>query len=113
MSGTFFRDLEIPEPDYFLNAESGSHAEQAGRVMVEFEKVCNKENPDIVLVVGDVNSMLACAIVAKKSGIRVAHVEVGLRSWDMTMPEEINRIVTDSITDLFFVMEKSGVENLL
>jgi len=113
MSALFFRDLGIPEPDVYLEAGSGTHAEQTGRIMVAFEKVCQKEKPDWVVVVGDVNSTLACAIVAKKAGVGVAHVEAGLRSRDMTMPEEINRIVTDSISDLFFVTEQSGVDNLL
>ncbi|HJV36612.1 non-hydrolyzing UDP-N-acetylglucosamine 2-epimerase [Geomonas sp.] len=113
MSRTFFEELEIPEPAYQLNAGSGSHAEQTARVMVGFEEVCRKEAPDIVLVVGDVNSTLACSIVAKKCGIRVAHVEAGLRSFDLAMPEEINRMVTDAITDYFFVTEKSGAANLL
>ncbi|MFA4874471.1 MAG: UDP-N-acetylglucosamine 2-epimerase (non-hydrolyzing) [bacterium] len=112
MSGSFFDELRIPEPDCFLNAGSGSHAVQTARIMVEFEKVCRKENPDIVVVVGDVNSTLACSIVAKKQGARVAHVEAGLRSRDMSMPEEINRIITDAVSDYLFVTEKSGVENL-
>ncbi len=112
MSKVFFDELEIPEPDYFLNAGSGTHAGQTAKIMVEFEKVCLKETPDIVLVVGDVNSTLACSIVAKKQEIKVAHVEAGLRSRDMSMPEEINRIVTDSISDFLFVSEKSGHENL-
>jgi len=113
MSASFFRDLEIPDPDIHLAAGSGTHAEQTGRIMVAFEKVCEEQKPDWVVVVGDVNSTIACAIVAKKAGIRVAHVEAGLRSRDMTMPEEINRIVTDSLSDLFFVTEQSGVDNLL
>ena len=112
MSDVFFDELEIPEPDFHLECGSGSHAEQTARVMVAFEKVCLAERPDAVVVVGDVNSTLACAITAKKLGIRVAHVEAGLRSGDMAMPEEINRIVTDSISDWLFVTEKSGVENL-
>jgi UDP-N-acetylglucosamine 2-epimerase (non-hydrolysing) len=112
MSKVFFEDLDIPEPDYFLNAGSGSHAEQTAKVMVEFERVCAKETPDVVVVVGDVNSTLACSITAKKMQIKVAHVEAGLRSGDITMPEEINRIATDSISDYLFVTEKSGVENL-
>lgn len=112
MSRVFFEDFDIPEPDYFLNVGSGSHAEQTARIMVEFEKVCQKEAPDLVVVVGDVNSTLACSITAKKLNIKVAHVEAGLRSGDMTMPEEINRIVTDSISDLLFVSEPSGLENL-
>jgi len=113
MSQLFFDDLELPMPDFFLKAGSGSHATQTSKIMLTFEQVCIEERPDLVLVVGDVNSTLACSIVAKKLCIKVAHVEAGLRSFDMTMPEEINRIVTDSITDIFFVTEQSGVENLL
>jgi len=112
MSKVFFEELDIPEPDYFLGAGSGSHAEQTAKVMVEFEKVCMKEKPDVVVVVGDVNSTLACSVTAKKLNIKVAHVEAGLRSGDMTMPEEINRIVTDSMSDYLFVSEKSGIRNL-
>ncbi len=113
MSQAFFDDLEIPKPDFFLAAGSGSHAIQTAKIMVGFEEVCLSEKPDIVVVVGDVNSTLACSIVAKKLLIKVAHVEAGLRSFDFTMPEEINRIVTDSISDYFFVTEKSGIDNLL
>src|SRR5581483_7557926 len=91
MSDDFFRDLGIPEPDINLGVGSGSHAEQTARVMIGFEKVCLEQRPDWVVVVGDVNSTMACAISAKKLGIRVAHVEAGLRSGDMSMPEEINR----------------------
>jgi len=112
MSKAFFDDLEIPEPDFYLSAGSGSHAEQTARIMVEFEKVCLQEKPHIVVVVGDVNSTLACSITAKKLGIKVGHVEAGLRSRDMTMPEEINRIVTDAIANFLFVTEKSGLDNL-
>lgn len=112
MSKVFFDELEIPKPDYFLKCGSGSHAEQTAKVMLEFEKVCLEDKPDLVIVVGDVNPTLACAVTAKKLNIRVAHVEAGLRSGDMTMPEEINRIVTDSIADYLFVTEQSGVENL-
>ena len=113
MSQAFFKDLALPEPDYFLNAGSGTHAMQTARIMTSFEELCQKDLPDLVVVVGDVNSTLACSIVAKKLLIRVAHVEAGLRSFDMSMPEEINRIVTDSISDYFFVTEQSGVENLV
>ena len=113
MSQTFFDDLELPKPDFFLDAGSGSHAVQTAKIMVAFEKVCLDEQPDIVIVVGDVNSTLACSIVAKKLLMKVAHVEAGLRSFDLTMPEEINRMVTDTLSDYFFVTEKSGVENLL
>jgi UDP-N-acetylglucosamine 2-epimerase (non-hydrolysing) len=113
MSDVFFQELGIPAPTHHLGAGGGSHAEQTARIMVGFEKICLQERPGIVLVVGDVNSTLACSIVARKLGISVAHVEAGLRSGDLRMPEEINRIVTDSISDLFFVTEPSGVENLL
>lgn len=113
MSGSFFKDLQIPEPDYHLEAGSGTHAEQTAKIMVEFEKVCVAEVPDVVVVVGDVNSTLACSVTAKKMGIKVAHVEAGLRSGDWEMPEEINRLVTDSISDYLFVTEKSGQDNLL
>ena len=113
MSQAFFDDLEIPEPDFFLSAGSGSHAVQTAKIMTAFETLCQEERPDLVTVVGDVNSTLACSVVAKKLLIEVAHVEAGLRSFDLTMPEEINRIVTDSISDYFFVTEESGVTNLL
>lgn len=113
MSKSFFDVLGIPHPDVDLGVGSGSHAEQTGRVMVEFEKVCLREKPDMVVVVGDVNSTMACAIVAKKLWIPAAHVEAGLRSWDLRMPEEINRMVTDAICDLFFTTEPEGNENLL
>jgi UDP-N-acetylglucosamine 2-epimerase (non-hydrolysing) len=112
MSQAFFDDLEIPKPDYFLDAGSGSHAVQTAKIMVRFERVCADEKPDLVMVVGDVNSTLACSVVAKKLLIHVAHVEAGLRSFDLAMPEEINRMVTDSISDYLFVTEKSGIENL-
>ncbi len=112
MSQAFFDDLEIPKPDFFLEAGSGSHAEQTAKIMVNFEKICAEHRPDLVIVVGDVNSTLACSVVAKKMEIEVAHVEAGLRSFDLSMPEEINRMVTDSIADYFFVTERSGVENL-
>ena len=113
MSQTFFDDLGISEPDVNLNVGSGSHAEQTAQVMVAFEKVCSKEKPDLVVVVGDVNSTMACAITAKKMGIAVAHVEAGLRSRDMTMPEEINRLCTDAISDYLFVTDHFAVENLI
>lgn len=113
MSKVFFEDFSIPEPDYFLNVGSWSHAQQTARIMVAFEKVCLEEKPDIVMVVGDVNSTLSSSITSKKLNIKVAHVEAGLRSGDMTMPEEINRIVTDSISDFLFVTEESGIENLI
>ncbi len=112
MSQSFFDDLDIPAPSFYLEAGSGSHAVQTAKIMVAFEEVCEKERPDLVMVVGDVNSTLACSIVAKKLRIQVAHVEAGLRSFDLNMPEEINRMVTDAITDWFFVTEESGVANL-
>jgi UDP-N-acetylglucosamine 2-epimerase (non-hydrolysing) len=113
MSQAFFNDLELPRPDFFLDAGSGTHAVQTAKIMIEFEKICNLEVPDMVVVVGDVNSTLACSIVAKKALIQVAHVEAGLRSFDLAMPEEINRMVTDVISDHFFVTEQSGIENLV
>jgi len=112
MSKVFFEDLELPKPDYYLGVGSGSHAEQTAKVMVEFEKVLLYEKPDLVLVVGDVNSTIACSLTAKKLHIKIIHVEAGLRSFDMEMPEEINRILTDRISDYLFVTEKSGIENL-
>ena len=112
MSRVFFEELELPEPDAYLGIGSGSHAVQTAKVMIEFEQVLLRERPDLVIVVGDVNSTVACSLVAVKLGIRVAHVEAGLRSFDRTMPEEINRIITDSISDYLFVSEPSGVENL-
>jgi UDP-N-acetylglucosamine 2-epimerase (non-hydrolysing) len=113
MSQTFFDDLEIPAPAYHLEAGSGSHASQTAKIMVAFEEVCATEKPDLVMVVGDVNSTLACSVVAKKALIKVAHVEAGLRSFDLAMPEEINRMVTDAISDYFFVTEESGAQNLV
>jgi UDP-N-acetylglucosamine 2-epimerase (non-hydrolysing) len=112
MNTVFFEELGIPEPDVFMGAGGGSHSQQTAKIMIAFEELCQGERPDAVLVVGDVNSTLACSIVAKKLNIRVAHVEAGLRSGDMTMPEEINRLVTDSISDWFFVTEPSGENHL-
>ena len=113
MSKVFFEDLDLPEPHYFLSVGSGTHAEQTGKIMIEFEKVLQKERPDLVVVFGDVNSTLACSVTAKKLFIPVAHVEAGLRSFDMTMPEEINRKVTDAISDFLFTPSKDGNDNLL
>ncbi|TXL66359.1 non-hydrolyzing UDP-N-acetylglucosamine 2-epimerase [Zeimonas arvi] len=113
MSDVFFEELGIPKPDFHLEAGGGSHAEQTAKIMVAYEKICQAQRPDCTLVVGDVNSTLACSIVAKKLQIPVAHVEAGLRSGDMRMPEEVNRLVTDSISDWFFVTEPSGRDNLL
>ncbi|HKQ46988.1 MAG TPA: UDP-N-acetylglucosamine 2-epimerase (non-hydrolyzing) [Phycisphaerae bacterium] len=112
MSKLFFTDLGIPEPDINLEVGSGSHASQTAEIIRRFEPVVLQHRPDWVVVVGDVNSTIACALVACKLGIKVAHVEAGLRSFDRTMPEEINRLLTDSISDLLLVSEPSGVENL-
>ena len=112
MSKSFFVDLGMPKPDMDLEVGSGSHAEQTARIMVEFEKVCLREKPDLVIVVGDVNSTMACTITAKKLGIRVAHVEAGLRSRDMAMPEEINRLCTDVLCDYLFTTDHFANENL-
>jgi len=113
MSDVFFSDLGIRKPDKYLNCGGGSHAQQTARIMTAFEEVAVGLQPDWVVVLGDVNSTVACSLVAKKLNMQVAHVEAGLRSGDRTMPEEINRIVTDSISDLFFVTEPAGEENLL
>jgi len=113
MSDAFFEDLEMPQPDYFLGIGSGSHAVQTAKIMVEFEKVLLEEKPDMILVVGDVNSTIACSLTAVKLGIKTAHIEAGLRSYDRAMPEEINRLATDAISDYYFITEKSGEENLL
>lgn len=112
MSKSFFVDLGMPKPDINLEVGSGSHAEQTAKIMVEFEKVCLQEKPDLVIVVGDVNSTMACTITAKKLGIKVAHVEAGLRSRDMTMPEEINRLCTDVLCDYLFTTDHFADENL-
>ena len=112
MSDVFFRDLDIPVPDVHLGVGSGSHAEQTARIMIEFEKVCLEHKPDLVLVVGDVNSTMACTIVAAKLLISVAHVEAGLRSFDRTMPEEINRVVTDALASILFTTSRDADENL-
>ena len=114
MSGTFFEQLDIPLPDYNLEAGGGSQAEQTASIMVRYEKLLNDgDKPNICLVVGDVNSTMACSIVAAKMGIKVAHVEAGIRSNDWSMPEEINRIVTDSITSYFFTTSKTANNNLI
>jgi UDP-N-acetylglucosamine 2-epimerase (non-hydrolysing) len=112
MSDVFFQQLGIPEPTRSLNVGSGSHAEMTGRVLMEFEKVCLELKPDMVIVVGDVNSTLAGALAARKIHIPVAHVEAGLRSFDETMPEELNRRLTDHLSNLLFATEPAGVENL-
>jgi UDP-N-acetylglucosamine 2-epimerase (non-hydrolysing) len=112
MSKIFFEDLVLPNPDFYLGVGSGSHAEQTAKIMIEFEKIVLAEKPDMIVVVGDVNSTMACSLVGVKLNVPVAHIEAGLRSGDRTMPEEINRIVTDSIVDLLFVSEVSGVRHL-
>ena len=113
MSDLFFRQLGIPEPDLNLGVGSGTHAAQTAGIMRRFEPVVLEHKPDAVLVVGDVNSTIACGLVAVKLGVKLVHVEAGLRSFDRTMPEEINRLLTDAIGDLLFVTEKSGRQNLL
>jgi UDP-N-acetylglucosamine 2-epimerase (non-hydrolysing) len=119
MSSSFFHDLGLPKPDVYLGVGSGSHAVQTAEIMRRFEEVVLRERPDVIVVVGDVNSTVACALVASKiayntNGARplIAHVEAGLRSFDRGMPEEINRIVTDHLSDLLFVTEASGIQNL-
>jgi UDP-N-acetylglucosamine 2-epimerase (non-hydrolysing) len=113
MSKVFFDDLELPEPNIYLGVGSASHAVQTAKIMIEFEKVCLAQRPDLVMVVGDVNSTLACSIVASKLYIPVAHVEAGLRSFDRTMPEEINRIVTDALSQFLFTPCEDANENLV
>lgn len=112
MSDIFFQDLELPLPDIHLGVGSGSHARQTAEIMVRFEEVLQRERPCVVLVVGDVNSTLACSIVAAKMGVPVAHVEAGLRSFDRSMPEEINRIVTDALSDYLFTTCAEANDNL-
>jgi len=112
MSKLFFHDLNLPEPDVYLGVGSGTHTEQTARIMLSFEKVIETHKPDLVVVVGDVNSTAACSLVSAKMQVRIAHVEAGLRSFDRTMPEEINRMITDILSDYLFVTEKSGLENL-
>ena len=112
MSKVFFDDLGIPEPNVHLNVGSASHAVQTANIMIEFEQIIIEEKPSLVVVVGDVNSTVACALVAKKLHVKVAHIEAGLRSFDMKMPEEINRLLTDQISDFLFTTEKSAALNL-
>lgn len=112
MSDSFFEDLDIPKPDFYLDVGSASHAVQTARIMTAFEPVVLEQKPDWVLVVGDVNSTIACALVCAKLGVKVAHVEAGLRSRDRTMPEEINRILTDAISDLLLTTSEDADENL-
>jgi len=112
MSDIFFNQLELPKPDYFLGIGGGTHTQQTAKIMLEFEQVMNDEQPDLVLVVGDVNSTVACTLVAVKMGVPLAHVEAGLRSGDRTMPEELNRLMTDAVADYLFVTEQSGMIHL-
>lgn len=113
MSDVFFQQLGMPEPDCNLGVGSGTHTQQTAAVMQAFEPVLEKRKPDLVLVYGDVNSTLAAALVCSKLGVRLGHVEAGLRSWDRTMPEEINRLLTDQLSDLLFTPSADGDENLL
>lgn len=113
MSDDFFKDLKLPNPDIHLGVGGGTQAEQVGKVMIEYEKSLIERNPDLVVVVGDVNSTMACSISAKKLNIKVAHLEAGIRSFDMSMPEEINRKVTDSIVDFFWTPSIEANENLI
>lgn len=112
MSDVFFQDLDIPQPNIFLNVGSDTHAKQTAKIMMTFEDVVLAEKPDVILTVGDVNSTIACSLVGSKLGVKVAHVEAGLRSWDRTMPEEINRILTDAISDYLFTTSTEADENL-
>jgi len=112
LSKVFFEELEIPEPDVNLGAGSGTQAEQTAKIMVEFERDLLANPTDLVVVVGDVNSTMACTIVAKKLNTKVAHVEGGIRSWDLSMPEEINRMATDALADYFFTTSKVANNNL-
>jgi len=113
MSDAFFRDLGLPEPSHHLGVGSGTHAEQTGRTMIAYEQVCQRERPDAIVVVGDVNATAACALVGAKAWIPVVHLEAGLRSRDRRMPEEINRLVTDAISDLLWTPSKDADANLL
>lgn len=113
MSQVFFEELDLPHPDVYLGVGSDTHARQTARIMIAFEEVCQRYQPDLIIVVGDVNSSLAAAITASKLSIPIAHVEAGLRSFDRTMPEEINRIIIDHLSELLFTTEPSANENLL
>lgn len=112
MSDIFFNQLELPKPHYYLGIGGGSHTQVTAKIMLEFEKIVAEEKPDLILVVGDVNSTIACTMVAIKMNVPVAHVEAGLRSGDRKMPEEVNRVLTDSVSDYLFVTEQSGMINL-
>ncbi len=113
MSDVFFHQLNIPKPDYYLAVGSASHAVQTAEIMKAFEPVVLENKPDAVVVVGDVNSTIACGLVAVKLGVKLIHVEAGLRSYDRSMPEEVNRVLTDSISDILFCTEQSAVDNLI
>ena len=113
MSDKLFTDLRLPRPDINLEVGSGSHAVQTAEVMKRFEPALDEHKPSCVMVVGDVNSTLACTLVAVKKGIPVVHVEAGLRSWDRKMPEEINRVLTDQVADRLYTTERSALDNLL
>ncbi|WP_255433123.1 non-hydrolyzing UDP-N-acetylglucosamine 2-epimerase [Spirosoma sp. KUDC1026] len=112
MSAVFFQQLDLPEPDYYLGVSTGTPTQQTAEIMQRFEPILIEEQPDWVVVIGDVTSTLACALAANRLGIRIAHVEAGLRSGDRTMPEEINRILTDALADCLFVTEQAGLDNL-
>src|ERR1035437_5769690 len=113
MSKRFFEELNIPTPDISLEVGSDTHAKQVAKIMERFDDVCDRQKPDGILVVGDVNSTMACSLVAAKKGIKIIHVEAGIRSFDREMPEEINRMVTDAITDLLLPPSRDAVDNLL
>jgi len=113
MSADFFNDLKLPSPDFNLGVGGGTQAEQVGNTMIAYEKVCISDKPDLVIVVGDVNATMSCSVTAKKLGIKVAHLEAGIRSFDLTMPEEINRMVTDRICDYFWTPSAEADENLI
>ena len=113
MSNSFFETLMIPKPNFNLGIGSGTHAEQIGNTLIEFEKLVKQENPDWIIVIGDVNATIACSIVARKEGVNLCHIEAGLRSFDMNMPEEINRVVTDRISNLLLTPDKISSQNCL
>lgn len=113
MSESFFKELQIPEPDVYLNVGSDTHGKQVAKIMKKFDEFCEEYQPDLVVVVGDVNSTMACSLVATKRHIKVAHIEAGIRSYDRSMPEEVNRIVTDSIADLLLPPSQDASENLM
>ena len=113
MSKVFFDELKLEKPDIYLDAKGSTQVEMIADIMVKFEKELNNYSPDVILVPGDVNSSVACALVASRNGIQIGHIESGLRSFDRTMPEEINRILIDDLSDLFFVTEQSGLDHLI